>query len=82
MFFLYILQSETSGSFYVGSTRDLDARLARHNSGKVASTRSKRPWKLVYSEQFTSRSQARYREIQIKSWKNPSYMIKTLGIPL
>ena len=70
MCWLYILQSEQSGAYYVGVTNKLDDRIPRHNGGRSKSTKSGRPWKVVYSEQFHSKSQACIREHEIKSWKS------------
>ncbi len=58
MFYVYILLSEKTGKFYIGSTGDLEDRLFRHNSGWSKSTKSGRPWQLVYSETFSTRSEA------------------------
>jgi len=80
MFFMYILQSIPTGRFYIGSSQNLASRLLLHNAGKVPATKPFRPWKIVYSESFPTRSLALRRERQIKSWKNPEFMIKTLGI--
>ena len=80
MFYMYILQSEKNGYFYIGSTKEISVRLSQHNSGMTISTRNRRPWKLIYSETFDTLSEARKREQQIKSWKSPTYMIKMLGI--
>lgn len=66
-FFVYILKSETTGSSYVGHTADLQKRLIEHNSGKSLSTRKKRPWKLVYQEEYQTRSEAATRERYFKS---------------
>ncbi|HCE43781.1 MAG TPA: hypothetical protein DET40_09555 [Lentisphaeria bacterium] len=44
MFYVYIIQSQTSGRFYVGHTEDIDNRLNEHNSGKSKSTRNKGPY--------------------------------------
>ena len=35
-YFLYIIQSDKDGTYYVGSTQDIEARLARHNQGRRA----------------------------------------------
>jgi putative endonuclease len=74
MFYMYILQSETTGKFYIGSTQDIEARLKQHNEinrGKKKSThRLKGPWFLAYSEEFETRSEAMRREKQLKSWKS------------
>ena len=70
MVYLYILQSLSSGRFYTGVTERIQSREAEHNDGQTKSTRTGRPWKLVYSEQFASRPEALARERQIKSWKS------------
>jgi len=74
---LYVLRSETSGKFYVGSTEDLDRRLSEHNRGQTPSTRGRGPWKLVYQEQFASLLEAHRRELEIKRWKSAK-LIKAL----
>ena len=80
--FLYILYSESSHRFYIGSGIDVSLRLFRHNAGHHISTKPYRPWKLVHTERFDSLAEARHRERQIKNWKNPEYMCKTLHIKL
>ena len=70
MAFLYILQSQRTGNFYVGSTNDLPRRLAEHARDPTPSTRRRGPWQLVYKEEWSSLSEARRRERQIKSWKS------------
>jgi putative endonuclease len=66
-YFAYILKSTEDGSFYKGSCQDLDIRLGRHNGGKVRATKSKRPWKIHYYEEFPTRSEAVKRELFFKS---------------
>ncbi|MCH8823469.1 MAG: GIY-YIG nuclease family protein [Planctomycetes bacterium] len=69
-FCVYVLRSETSGRRYVGSTKDVNIRLSRHNAGHSKSTRAGRPWRLVYTtEAFPSRSEAVKRELFLKSGK-------------
>jgi putative endonuclease len=63
----YILQSESTGRYYVGSTEDLPNRLSEHNSGEGKSTRSGVPWRVIWTEEFTTRSDAGKRERQIKA---------------
>lgn len=66
---IYILRL-VDGSYYVGSTSDLDSRIERHKSGKVTSNKDKLPLELIYSEEFISRGEAQAREYQIKDWKS------------
>jgi len=79
MFWVYILQSELVGTHYYGHTSDLVERLKRHNLGKVRYTKSKRPWKLVYSEEFETKSEAYKRELFFKSIEGYRYL-KERGI--
>jgi putative endonuclease len=67
---VYILQSEKSGKFYIGCAEQASVRLTEHQRGQTLSTRGRGPWTLVYEEQFTTLSQARQRERQLKSWKS------------
>jgi hypothetical protein len=46
---LYVLQSESSGRFYIGSAQDLPSRLAEHNRSHSPYTRNRGPWVLKYS---------------------------------
>ncbi len=69
MFYVYILQSKINGTLYKGSTEDLRKRLDSHNAGKVKSTRSKRPLKLIYYQGFISKEDALREELFLKSGK-------------
>ena len=66
-YFVYILKSNIDGSFYKGYTECLQSRLETHNSGKVKSTKSKRPWNMVYHEEFQTLEQALKRERYFKT---------------
>ncbi|MBK7810979.1 MAG: GIY-YIG nuclease family protein [Saprospiraceae bacterium] len=63
---VYILFSESLQRYYTGSTNDIVRRFMEHNSGKSSATRGGRPWELKYHEEFTNRSDAVQKEIQIK----------------
>ncbi|MDY6793430.1 MAG: GIY-YIG nuclease family protein [Thermodesulfobacteriota bacterium] len=76
-YYVYILKSFKDGTYYVGSTQDLQSRIERHNQGRTKYTKPKRPWKLVYHEEHPDRSSAMKRENAIKRRKNKDY-IKTL----
>jgi putative endonuclease len=67
MYYVYVLWSEKLKKRYVGSTKNLEQRIKEHNSGKTTFTKSGVPWKLIYYEQYTSLSEARKREIFLKS---------------
>ncbi|PKN67818.1 MAG: excinuclease ABC subunit C [Deltaproteobacteria bacterium HGW-Deltaproteobacteria-15] len=61
-------------SFYVGSAQDLNKRLVRHNEGRSAYTKAKRPWNLVYWEEFSDRASAVRRENEIKRRKSKAFI--------
>jgi putative endonuclease len=73
-YYAYILESEIDGSFYVGATQDIVSRLDRHNQGRTKYTKAKRPWKLVFTETFETRSEALARELEIKGRKSRRYI--------
>ena len=58
----------SDGTLYTGIAKDLQKRIEAHNSDKGGAryTRSRRPVKLVYSEQVASKSAASRLEYQIK----------------
>ena len=76
-FHVYILRSLKDGSYYIGSTNNLEDRVERDNQGRSQYTKSKRPWNLVYSEEHLDRSSAVKRENRIKGRKDRQF-IETL----
>ena len=63
---MYILEC-SDGSYYTGSTNNLELRLQQHHNGEGANHTKKRlPVKLVYFERFQRVDEAFYREKQIQ----------------
>ena len=66
--FVYILEC-SDGSYYTGSSVDLERRLNEHFRGEGANhTRKYPPVALVYLEEFERIDFAYYREKQIQGW--------------
>lgn len=66
MFFVYILRCR-DGSLYTGIAKDLERRMREHSSGKGSRyVRTRRPFRLVYSEEAPDMSAALKRENEIK----------------
>lgn len=66
MYYTYLLKC-ADGSLYCGFTDDLENREKMHNSGHGAKyTRSRLPVKIVYSEEYETKSEALKRECAIK----------------
>lgn len=66
MFYVYVLKSKVDNNCYIGSTNDLKDRLKRHNSGRIFSTKLRKPFDLVYYEAYKAEKDARKREHNLK----------------
>jgi putative endonuclease len=64
--YLYILKSFKDGKLYVGVAKNFQKRLRQHNLGLVRSTKSRRPLALIYTEKFSTLSEARKKEWELK----------------
>ena len=68
MAYTYMLRC-SDGSFYVGSTRNLEQRLHEHAMGQgSAYTRSRLPVELVWCEKHDNIGAAFAREKQVQNW--------------
>ena len=68
MAWMYILLC-ADGSYYIGSTIDLELRLFQHNEGIGAQyTAHRRPVQLVFAAQYDNIADAFYREKQVQGW--------------
>jgi putative endonuclease len=64
----YILEC-ADGSFYVGSTRDLEQRVEQHNTGDGAAyTRWRRPVRLAWAAEFERIDEAYAFEKRVQNW--------------
>jgi putative endonuclease len=83
IFWVYVLLSETTGRRYVGQTEDLARRLAEHNNlfhnRRKHTSRNVGPWRLVYSEEHATRSQAMLREKVLKSGAGRAWLDAKFG---
>ncbi|MFH0852860.1 MAG: GIY-YIG nuclease family protein [bacterium] len=73
-YIVYILQSGKDNSYYIGWTSDIAARIVRHNSGETNYTSKKKPWKIVYTEDYKDKTLAIKREKEIKRRKSRKYI--------
>jgi predicted GIY-YIG superfamily endonuclease len=67
-FWVYILRC-ADRSYYTGHTDNLEERIAKHQMGEIEGyTSTRRPVKLLFSEEFSTRAEALAVERQIKGW--------------
>jgi putative endonuclease len=68
MAWAYILEC-SDGSYYVGSTVDLERRVAQHDAGEGAAyTRRRRPVRLVWAAEFQRIDEAFAFEKRVQGW--------------
>lgn len=73
MWYVYVIQNQ-QGHWYIGSTKDLQKRILRHNLGKNNSTKHGIPWKFIYCEASFNKEDARAREKYLKSGMGRRYL--------
>lgn len=79
--YMYILLC-ADGSYYTGSTNNLERRLAQHQAGEGANHTKKRlPVKLVYYEEYARIDEAFYREKQVQGWSRKKKEALINGTP-
>jgi len=76
MFYVYILKSKIDHKNYIGSTHDLKKRFKDHNLGKVYSTKTRKPFEIIYYEAYKSEKDARMREHNLKLRSNAYRQLK------
>jgi putative endonuclease len=77
-YWVYILQSEKDGKYYIGMTSNPENRLTFHNMGLQRSTRHRIPFKMIYKEKQPDKTTAIKREQQIKRYKGGAAFKKLL----
>jgi putative endonuclease len=75
MYKVYVLYSNSFNKIYIGQTEDLERRLSEHNNGLLSIyTKRYKPWEVVYTEEYQTRSEALKREKQLKSQKGREFI--------
>ncbi|MBI5779246.1 MAG: GIY-YIG nuclease family protein [Planctomycetes bacterium] len=68
--YVYILKSNRNGTYYIGSTQDLEKRLERHNNGFVKATRNIRPLTIAFYQKYETIKEAKQIEYKLKPLKS------------
>jgi len=74
MFYMYVLQSIRNSNFYTGYTGDLRKRFKEHSESKFGYTKGRGPYRLIYYEACLDESDARSRELYLKTGKGKRYL--------
>ncbi|MBL7137106.1 MAG: GIY-YIG nuclease family protein [Candidatus Marinimicrobia bacterium] len=78
MWYVYVLKSLKDNGLYIGMSQDVSRRLKEHNDGRTRSTKSRKPFEIVYTEECENREAARKRERYFKSGAGRRYLDKIL----
>ena len=73
-YFTYVLRSRKDNSLYIGISKSPESRLKEHNWGDSKFTKGRRPYSLIYKEEFIDRVSARKREKYLKSGIGREYL--------
>ena len=83
MFYTYVLFCvDLKGNrkkFYIGTTANLEDRLLKHKTKSVRTTKSFDKVELVYFEGCLNKTDARKRELQLKTGFGRGYIKRRLG---
>ena len=77
-YFVYVISSDQNSKIitYVGYTNNLERRLNLHNTGKGAKFTRGRRWKIIYTEKYATKNEAKSREYYIKKNRKFRNLIK------
>lgn len=78
LYYTYVLLSKKDNKFYTGYTKNLNLRFKQHNEGKVASTKNRKPLKLIYYEACLNQQDATKREKYLKTYLGKLFIHKRL----
>ena len=77
-YYLYILESKSTGIHYTGISQNPHKRLGYHNSVEKGFTSRYRPWEIVFTKRYESKEAAMLVERKIKSWKSKKMIEKVI----
>jgi len=78
LYWVYVLLSLKDKKRYIGYTVDINRRLGEHRDGKVFSTKSRRPFILIYIEGCLNEKDAKRREKYFKVTGGRRFLSKRL----
>ena len=75
----YVLAGSDQQYLYKGACRDLARRMKDHRAGRVSRTKNRRPLALVYFEYFNTYTDARKRELFLKTGAGRHWLMSKLA---
>ena len=72
--YTYVIKSLKDNKWYTGITNDLRKRFKEHNLNRVASTKGRGPFEMIYYEACLDKNDAAIREIYLKTGMGKRYL--------
>ena len=74
-YYIYVIKSKKDNRWYTGFTVDIRKRLKEHEEGKYDSwTKGRGPFELIYFEGCNNKTDAKAREIYLKTGMGKRYL--------
>jgi putative endonuclease len=73
-YYVYVLKSRKDHRLYTGYTKNLKLRFEQHQAGLIASTKNRRPFKLIYFEGCLNQQDATHREKYLKTFYGKMFL--------
>ncbi|MEK9178187.1 MAG: GIY-YIG nuclease family protein [Patescibacteria group bacterium] len=77
-YYVYVLYNKSKSFIYIGYSENLKPRVARHNFGKIKSTKFYLPLELIHYEAYRNKKDAKRRELYLKSNKGKTTLATML----
>lgn len=77
-YYVYVLESLKDNSWYIGFTSNLEKRFCQHNQKESKATKLKSPYKIIYSEAYLNKKDAKGREKFLKSGSGRKFLKRQL----
>ncbi len=77
-YYVYAIYNQNKNYIYVGLSDNLQRRMNQHNKGYNRTTKPYRPFKILMTEKFEDRKEAREREKYLKSGCGKEYLKKLI----
>lgn len=74
LYTFYIIYSAKLDRYYSGHTDDIEERIVQHNEGISDYTSKANDWAVAYTESYSTREEARKRELEVKKKKSRKYI--------
>ena len=77
-YFLYVLYSKELETFYAAYSANREKRLRKHNTSNKSYTGKRNHWKILCTEEFSSKAETMHHQKEIKKWKSKKMILQLI----